>query len=117
MRRSTSAKNRRLVAERANHRCEYCHFHENDLFLSFEVDHVISVKHGGGNELANLAYACPHCNNHKGSDLTTFLDSYEDIVTLFNPRIHAWHDHFEYREGQLIAKNAHWSGQYKTTPS
>ncbi|MBD2757067.1 HNH endonuclease [Spirosoma validum] len=104
MKRSVSAKTRRLVAERANYRCEYCQLHEDDLFLSFEIDHVISVKHGGGNELANLAYACPHCNNHKGSDLTTFLDSYDDIVILFNPRIHKWNEHFSSDKGQLIAK-------------
>jgi hypothetical protein len=104
MRRSISAKARRLVAKRANYRCEYCQLHEDDLFLSFEIDHVVSVKHGGGNEFENLAYACPHCNNHKGSDLTTFLDSYDDIVILFNPRIHEWNRHFESNKGQIVAK-------------
>ena len=82
MRRTISAKNRRFIAQRADHRCEYCRIHEDDLFLAFEIDHIISVKHGGGNELGNLAYACAHFNHHKGSDLTTFLDSYDDIVDL-----------------------------------
>lgn len=48
MRKTTSAKIRRFVAQRADYRCEYCRFREDDLFLSFEVDHIISVKHGGG---------------------------------------------------------------------
>lgn len=104
MRQPISTKVRRLIARRANYRCEYCHFHEDDLFLSFEVDHIVSVKHGGGNEIENLAYACPHCNNRKGSDLTTFLDDYDDIVVLFNPRKHEWTEHFTVQNGQFIAK-------------
>ncbi|WP_020594600.1 HNH endonuclease [Spirosoma panaciterrae] len=104
MRQALSAKKRRLVAQRAEYRCEYCRVHEDDLFLAFEIDHIISVKHGGGNELENLAYACPHCNNHKGSDLTTFLDSYDDIVILFNPRKHKWPTHFDAHNGEIIPK-------------
>ena len=78
--------------------------HEEDMFLSFEIDHIISTKHGGGNEIDNLAYACPHCNNHKGSDLTTFLESYDDIVVLFNPRRHKWVEHFDVIDGEIMAK-------------
>ena len=43
MRRAISLKIRLLVAQRANSFCEYCHFHENDRFLAFEIDHIISV--------------------------------------------------------------------------
>ena len=74
------------------------------MFLSFEIDHIVSAKHGGGNEIDNLAYACPHCNNHKGSDLTTYLDFYDDIVILFNPRRHKWIAHFDVLDGEIIAK-------------
>lgn len=104
MRKPISTKIRRLVAKRANSRCEYCRLHEDDLFLAFEIDHIISVKHGGGNELENLAYACPHCNHHKGSDLTTFLNDYNDIEILFNPRIHNWNEHFEAVGGEISPK-------------
>jgi len=90
------------IALRAGHRCEYCQMHEDDLFLAFEVDHIVALKHGGGNEIENLAYACPHCNNHKGPDLTTFLDDYEDIVPLFNPRRHQWADHFNAVKGEIL---------------
>ena len=90
------------VAERASRRCEYCKVHEDDSFLPFEIDHIISLKHGGGNEEANLAFACPHCNQHKGTDLTTFLESYQDIVSLFNPRLHAWSAHFEAKDGEIL---------------
>lgn len=95
---------RRLVAERANFRCEYCLVYEVDSFLPFQVDHIVSQKHGGSDEPENLAYACPHCNQHKGTDLTTFLDTYEDIVSLFHPKLHDWWEHFEMNDGEIIAK-------------
>ena len=69
------------IAKRAKNCCEYCRVHEDDMFIGFEIDHIIAHKHGGGNEVENLAYACPHCNQHKGSDLVTFIDSYDDIVS------------------------------------
>jgi hypothetical protein len=104
MRKAISKSVRRLVAERAKFCCEYCHFNEFDRFLTFEVDHVISIKHGGGNEFDNLAYICPHCNQHKGTDLTTFIDTYENIVLLFNPRKQLWEEHFYIENGLVVDK-------------
>jgi HNH endonuclease len=92
------------VAKRANNRCEYCQVHEDDMFLAFEIDHIIAQKHGGGNEIDNLAYACPHCNQHKGTDMVTFVENYGDIVPLFNPRIDVWKEHFSTIEGEIISK-------------
>jgi HNH endonuclease len=98
-----SDQKRRFVAERAKYCCEYCRVREVDTFIAFEVDHVISQKHGGGSEAENLAYACPQCNSHKGSDLTTYLDSYQDLVPLFNPRSQRWEDHFTALNGSIAA--------------
>ncbi len=100
-----SKKIRRFVKERAKNRCEYCRIHEDDSFLTFEVEHIISQKHGGGNELENLALACPQCNQFKGTDLTTFLDNYDDIVALFNPRRQDWFECFQVKNGLLLGNN------------
>lgn len=105
MRRRISDEVRRLVAQRALFQCEYCRLPEQHSFLPFEIDHIVSLKHGGGNELENLAYACPHCNQCKGSDLTTFLDVYHDIVLLFNPRIHIWTEHFALERGEILPQS------------
>lgn len=59
----------RLVGERAWHVCEYCLVHEQDIYHGCEVDHIRSVKHGGLPVAENLAWACLHCNRHKGTDL------------------------------------------------
>jgi hypothetical protein len=77
---------------------------ERNSFLPFEIDHIISLKHGGGNEPENLAYCCPHCNQNKGTDLTTFLSGYSDIQVIFNPRLDKWNAHFDVAEGEIIAK-------------
>ncbi len=96
---------KRFVAKRAEFHCEYCLLHEQDSFLPFEIDHIISLKHGGGHEPENLAFCCPHCNQNKGTDLTTFLASYADIQVIFNPRNDKWNDHFWVEEGEILPKS------------
>ena len=99
-----SIKTRSKVAKRAAFRCEYCRLHEEDGFLAFEIDHIISKKHGGGNEIGNLAFACPQCNAHKGSDIATTGDSYLEIITLFHPRLQNWDEHFSIVDGRIEPK-------------
>jgi hypothetical protein len=92
---------RRLVAIRANHLCEYCSIHEEDMFYGCEVDHMISVKHGGPTEADNLAYACVFCNRQKGSDIGSILWRTGEFSRFFNPRIDRWGEHFRL-EGAMI---------------
>lgn len=92
---------RGLVATRAGHLCEYCLIHEDDTFFGCEVDHVISVKHGGPTEADNLAYACVFCNRQKGSDIGSIVERAGNFVRFFNPRIDRWRDHFQL-EGAVI---------------
>lgn len=92
---------RRLVAERAYRVCEYCLVHENDLFHGCEVDHVVSRKHGGQTTLGNLAYACFHCNRHKGTDLGSVSTRTGRLIRFFNPRSDTWRQHFQWTEGAI----------------
>lgn len=85
---------RNLVSARAEHICEYCLIHEEDTFFGCEVDHVISVKHGGPTEADNLAYACVFCNRQKGSDIGSILWRTGEFKRFFNPRADRWADHF-----------------------
>lgn len=95
---------RRSVAERARHRCEYCQIGENDAFLGFQVDHIISVKHGGPTALDNLAWACFACNNNKGSNVGTVLLPDRRFVRLFNPREDIWDNHFDLDNAVVYSK-------------
>jgi hypothetical protein len=92
---------RRLVAARAEHVCEYCLIHEDDTFLGCEVDHIISVKHGGPTVADNLAYACAFCNRQKGSDIGSILWQTGEFIRFFNPRTDRWSQHFRL-EGVVI---------------
>lgn len=96
---------RRLVAERAGHRCEYCRLSAIDSFFAFHIDHIISLKHGGATIASNLAYACQICNLNKGTDIYTFLNDPTLPVRFFNPRADIWTEHFEAdASGAAIAK-------------
>lgn len=85
---------RQFVANRAKHRCEYCRIYERYSFLAFHIEHIISQKHGGTSDKANLAYSCPICNWNKGTDVATFLEGVTEPVRFFNPRIDIWNQHF-----------------------
>jgi hypothetical protein len=92
---------RRLVAERAGGRCEYCLLHQDDTPLIHPIDHIIAVKHGGTTINENLALACLECNLNKGSDIATIEPLSGELVQLFNPRQQTWASHFAL-EGVLI---------------
>jgi hypothetical protein len=93
---------RRQVRARAGERCEYCLLPASVAFFPHEVDHVIAAKHGGGGEMANLAFACWRCNRHKGTDLGSFDPLTGEYSFLFNPRRHQWADHFVLEHEAMI---------------
>jgi hypothetical protein len=83
------------VRARARRRCEYCRLHEDDWPLfPFHIEHIIAVKHFGGDELANLAWSCHGCNLAKSSNLSGIDLTTGKVVRLFNPRRQRWERHF-----------------------
>ena len=92
---------RQQVAERAEHRCEYCLLPEAFAFHKHEVDHIIPTQHGGDTEEANLAFACMRCNRHKGPNVGSFDPETGELVPFFNPRQHRWSSHFMLEEAVL----------------
>jgi hypothetical protein len=77
--------------------------HEEDVYHGCEVDHILSVKHGGLTTAENLAYACFHCNRHKGSDLGSVSVRTGSLVRFFNPRLDQWKEHFYWNEARIEA--------------
>ena len=72
-----SEKIKKFVRHRACGRCEYCLLHEDTSFLIHEIEHIISLKHGGPDDIFNLAFACSFCNRFKGSDIgSIFQDNF-----------------------------------------
>lgn len=94
-----------IVRERAGYRCEYCQLHQNDSPLAgLHIEHVIPRKHGGTDDVVNLALACIDCNLHKGPNLTGIDPETQEITVLFHPRQDVWTDHFEWQGIQIVGK-------------
>lgn len=94
---------RELVHRRANHRCEYCRLPQSAArFFSFHIEHIRAQQHRGSDDPSNLALACPDCNRFKGPNLTSVDPETDEVVPLFNPRVHAWDQHFTVRGAEII---------------
>jgi hypothetical protein len=104
MRKTFSNQTRIVVASRALYKCEYCLLPEKVSFYNFQIDHIVSIKHGGSNDVENLAYCCPDCNYFKGTDLGSIISD-RDLIRFYNPRIDVWNDHFEILNGIILPKS------------
>ena len=93
-RRRISPEIQRLVRQRANHLCEYCHTSERWQYVPFTIDHIVPLSKGGSDEPDNLALACFHCNRRKADKLTALDPNSGEEVPLFNPRRDVWSEHF-----------------------
>jgi hypothetical protein len=96
------------VRRRANRRCEYCLLSEDLHPGRFTIEHVIPEKHAGPTELSNLAWACLHCNLHRGTDLVgrEGKGRKAKLVPLFNPRRHKWDRHFRWDGPFIVGRTA-----------
>jgi hypothetical protein len=94
------------VHQRAAGRCEYCRLPQKATHIPFEIDHIISRKHGGRTVASNLALACWYCNSFKGPDISGLDPVTRKLTALFNPRRHKWSHHFHYDGAVLIGRTA-----------
>lgn len=106
---AVSAARRAEVMARAGYRCEYSHLPTRGQVATFPIDHILPRTAGGTSELDNLALACPHCNAHKWAAQDAADPETGENAPFFNPRHHAWDQHFEWspdRTGELLGKTA-----------
>ena len=86
---------RRLVAERAGRRCEYCLLPQAVTLHRHEPDHIVPLQHGGVTDADNLALACLRCNRYKGLNVGSIDPLTGQLVPLFHPRLQVWEQHFQ----------------------
>lgn len=93
-----------FVAERADHRCEYCHAPERIFNFPLEVEHIQPRALAGEDDLQNLALACRACNLHKSIRIAGFDDETKTEIRLFNPRQNDWAANFrvDLKTGEII---------------
>ena len=82
------------VRQRAQYRCEYCHYPELLSTAPLSIDHLQPQSLGGTDNLDNLALACRRCNERR-YNFTIGIDPDTGKETpLFNPRQQIWAEHF-----------------------
>ena len=93
---------RRLTAERAGDKCEYCHLPQKARISKYEIEHILPRQHGGQTVSENLAFACLRCNRRKGTNLGSFDLETGSFILFFNPRIQNWTENFQVLESGEI---------------
>jgi hypothetical protein len=88
---------RRFVRERAGERCEYCRLHQSKSEILHHIEHIVARKHGGNDDVGNLALACHRCNLRKGPNLSGIDPFTGQIENLFHPRRDRWREHFTFK--------------------
>jgi hypothetical protein len=90
---------RRQVRRRADFACEFCGVSETDAGGELTVDHFRPTAKGGGNDLDNLIYCCPHYNQHK----LDYWPAQPDAPRLWSPRREPFSRHFlTFDDGTLL---------------
>ena len=94
------------VADRAAHRCEYCHAPEVIFNFPFEVEHIIPPGQAGFDTDGNWALACRSCNLFKSDGIEGTDPGTGMSAPLFHPRHDAWDQHFApfIDEGTIIGQ-------------
>lgn len=93
-----TSEQKKKVAERARHCCEYCRSQARFAIQAFSVEHIIPKSQGGKTTLENLALACQGCNNHKYNKTEGMDPINGQVVSLYHPRKHRWNEHFAWND-------------------
>lgn len=95
-------KTQAYVRERAGECCEYCMALSNYAFHPFSIDHINPISKGGNNDIDNLAWACFHCNGAKYNKVDCSDPLSNEVVSLYNPHLNTWSEHFVWNDNQTI---------------
>jgi hypothetical protein len=102
-RKAMSKKTRFEVFKRDGFKCQYCGAQPPSVLL--EVDHIVAVAAGGGNDIDNLVTSCEPCNRGKGARaLSVAPESLETKAASVREReeqLRGFHDVMEARRLRL----------------
>lgn len=96
---------RQKVRDRAGDRCEYCQLEQkHSPIAALQIDHIVPRKHGGSDDLDNLALACIDCNLAKSTNIAGLDPITGQLTALFHPRKDNWQEHFDFVSPRIIGK-------------
>ena len=96
---SISKSFRQQVINEAGYRCEYCRTSSRLTGMPLVMDHILPSSLGGNDERENLAACCYRCNEFKGAKIKANDPVKNESISLFNPRLKRWLDHFQWANG------------------
>jgi hypothetical protein len=82
------------IRQRAQFRCEYCHYPELLSSAPLSIEHVRPQSLGGNDNLDNLALACRRCNERRYNFIVGIDPDTQVEIPIFNPRQQNWSEHF-----------------------
>ena len=95
------AATRALVRRRADGRCEYCRLRQEHSDLTHHLEHIVARRHGGLDDVENLALSCHRSHLHKGPNLTGIDPATGELAPLYHPRRDRWEDHFAFQGARI----------------
>jgi 5-methylcytosine-specific restriction endonuclease McrA len=94
---------REHVRKTFDNRCAYCLSAQQHILFPLEIDHIIPSAKGGSDNEDNLCLSCRSCNSHKATQTHAIDPETKQRVSLFNPRMDTWSDHFRWSaDGTLV---------------
>ena len=103
-----SKRRRYQVLQRDKYTCRYCGARPPGVVLV--VDHVVPIKHGGWDELSNLATACDDCNSGKSALMpdSWLVKEIQDATAEWVPPAHL-EDGYEPSDEELAELEREWA--------
>ena len=87
----------------AGHRCGYCQSDERLTGMALSTEHLLPRAASGPTVRDNLWRSCRACNEFKGAQTQAVDPESGETVSLYNPRQHAWLEHFAWSaDGALV---------------
>lgn len=92
------------IRHQAKNRCGYCLLPQSLNPSLLEFEHLLATANGGTDNEENLWLACRLCNGYKGVQIEALDPKTKKKVSLFNPRLQIWNEHFEWEFEKIIGK-------------
>lgn len=99
-----SEKLKRKIRQQAKNRCGYCLLPQSLNPSLLEVEHLLATANSGTDEEDNLWLACRLCNGYKGVQMEAVDPKSKKKVSIFNPRIQNWNEHFTWNVEKIVGK-------------
>lgn len=99
---------RNKIRRQAKNRCGYCLTPQEIYPVPLEIEHILPQAEGGTDTEENLWLACRVCNGFKHAKTVGTDPQTKETISLFNPRIQNWDEHFEFNRDKtkIIGKTA-----------